>query len=302
MNREERAYLFLKELFLLVDQNSKDVIDFVKQFLISSLARKIVRNIDIHYYSVEDTYYSFLQDHQISNKKNNISENVISYFAFIYTKYYFRTFEPFSKILSYLPVEDVMNTFEKYHISSEEEVIFNSKLRYNIIMNPIRNVRSLSNIKLDLTNDVKNLYVAKAIYEKLFFYPEIANLKLNNSFLYYQHNFFTARKINSINELSDFLNDSELKKYMFDNGNNILFAFINKSLFNQHLEEMGEMFISQKDVSYNQMLLFDGRVVYFYNQSRDPRTLYVTINNLDIQKINNSYNRRLMNYEIMFDI
>ena len=73
-------------------------------------------------------------------------------------------------------------------------------------------------------------------------------------------------------------------------------------MFNQHLEEMGEMFISQKDVSYNQMLLFDGRVVYFYNQSRDPRTLYVTINNLDIQKINNSYNRRLMNYEIMFDI
>ena len=102
--------------------------------------------------------------------------------------------------------------------------------------------------------------------------------------------------------MSDFLNDSELKKYMFDNGNNILFAFINKSLFNQHLEEMGEMFISQKDVSYNQMLLFDGRVVYFYNQSRDPRTLYGTINNLDIQKINNSYNRRLMDYEIMFDI
>lgn len=302
MNREERAYLFLKELFLLVDQNSKDVIDFVKQFLISSLARKIVRNIDIHYYSVEDTYYSFLQDHQISNKKNDISENVISYFAFIYTKYYFRTFESFSKILSYLPVEDVMNNFEKYHISSEEEVIFNSKLRYNIIMNPIRNVRSLSNMKLDLTNDVKNLYVAKAIYEKLFFYPEIANLKLNNSFLYYQHNFFTARRINSINELSDFMNDSELKKYMFDNGNNILFAFINNSLFNQHLEEMGEMFISQKDVSYNQMLLFDGRVVYFYNQSRNPRILYVTINNLDIQKINNSYNRRLMNYEIMFDI
>lgn len=302
MNREERAYLFLKELFLLVDQNSKDVIDFVKQFLISSLARKIVRNIDIHYYSVEDTYYSFLQDHQISNKKNDISENVISYFAFIYTKYYFRTFESFSKILSYLPVEDVMNNFEKHHISSEEEVIFNSKLRYNIIMNPIRNVRSLSNMKLDLTNDVKNLYVAKAIYEKLFFYPEIANLKLNNSFLCYQHNFFTARKINSINELSDFMNDSELKKYMFDNGNNILFAFINNSLFNQHLEEMGEMFISQKDVSYNQMLLFDGRVVYFYNQSIDPRILYVTINNLDIQKINNSYNRRLMNYEIMFDI
>ena len=302
MNREDKTYSFFKELFLFANENAIDVIDFAHQFLLSSLATKIVKNIDFHYYSVEGTYYSFLEENKISKKNSDINENIISYIAFIYTKFYFRTYESFDKILSYLPIQDVRDNFEKYHILPEEEVIFNSKLRYNIIMNPMRNVRSLSNSKLDLSNSVKNLYTAKVIYEKLFFYPEIGNLKLNNGFLYYHRTFFTAKKIDTLEELKSFINDNELKKYMFENGGNILFAFIDNHLFTQNTEAIEDMFISQKEIPYNQMLLFDGRIVYLFNQSGDYRSLFVTISHLDIQKINKQYNRRLMNYEIIYDL
>lgn len=294
MNNYERnrQYSLIKEIASYAYRDNLDMNIFINKFFLSYEAKQIVLFSDITYFNPINVYHNFIKNNKIPNSTNHDDILVIYYAVKIYLSFYYRTNEEFLHILKQLPYEDISKYYELYHTLSEERVIFMSKVRYNLKMNPVRKLRSGDNVLLNTTEDIYNLFVAKHLYLKLFNYPEIRNTRYlfrdDMVFLINDDVFLYACFSSDVNEV---ISDETLSHIKYNHKENILFIFpdIKESYDKDYLNNL---FNKQTGIPFDKILVYMQDRILFINSGDGYREFYINITSLDEKRIGKEYRNR----------
>ena len=266
LNKQRHIF---KEIFTYAYINRFEMKNFIEWFFASDYAYKILRFSDTDFFNPISVYTKFVKNKTHLLEKDleheRIDINIIHYCAFIYVKFFQRTHESPAKILKYLPFDKIVKNYDLYHILSEERVIFLSKVDYNRSLNVIRKYRAKKNKAIKFKDDTKSLFFAQRIYIKLFYYPEIDNLKYcyidsNHEFLCDDHNLLVIRNASSIEEIQKLFNDETLMFHKFNKTNNVAFIFASKDFDEQELKEI---FFKPYPVSFDKLFVYNQNKITF---------------------------------------
>ena len=278
-----KQHEIFKSIFHIACANKYDFIDFAQKFLLSERAEEILLYSNLHYFNPVNVYNQFLESYRIKRTSNNniINAIIVDYVSHIYVHFFNRTGEKMRTIMKYLPIETIINRFDLLHTLSEERVIFLSKLEFNIKMNNIRKYRSSHNKNVFQEENKKLLFIAKSIYLKMFYYPEIKNAtygyEMNfGPYLYNNNNlFFTVTKLSSINNLVETISNQIFiqKKYQFSN--NIICLFMKEDAIeiNNVLKNKLIKYFNQS-IPFDKIIIICRRKLYFINNSEGIVELY----------------------------
>lgn len=292
MNEVQKStYDLIKSIIYLAYKDEYDMESFILLFFLSEQCNNIVLFNDIIYYHPEKVYIDFLKDKTIKKSKETYDITVLNYICYIYLAFSYRTKESFKSIFSILPISTIVSFYELYHTLSEERVIFISKINYNLKMNPIRKSR-MSHIHFDYSNKIKNLFIAKNLYLKLFNYPEIKDLhyiyKEKISFLESNN---VKMFISTIDEYNFVLKNNVISNLKFDCPNNILVILLNDNE-NIDKKELTNIFHAQEGIPFDKILVYKNEKILFINSADGYHEFYIPITNLDLKKIEFEYSTR----------
>lgn len=289
-------YELLKDIVRMVYQNTIDIDIFIKTFLKSDIFNKILHYSDVVFYHSKTVFVRFVSKHHIAHtEEQKYDIEIANYIFFIYLAFFHRTGENISSIVKQLPVDDIVNYYEKYHTLSEERVIFISKTRFNKKMNLIRKKRSKDNPTVDLSSSSKNLFIAKQIYSKLFDYPEIRELRYKyidkREYLDNDTAFLYSEFVSDIDDIVA-LKDEVLDHIKYHKTNNILFLFASdESLLDK--DNMLKIYNNnRKGVPFDKIILFYKNHLLFINDAYQVDEYYIPITRLDISRIEQEYQSR----------
>lgn len=288
----DKQYALLKEIALLAFDDGIDMEKFITSFFTSPIINQIVNYSDITYFHPQKVYKSFAREHDIGISSDNDDISVIYYALYIYLKFYYRTNEPFIHILKQLPYQDISKYYELYHTLNEERVIFMTKVKYNLKMNPIRKLRGKDNVYLDTSEGIFNLYIAKHLYLKMFDYPEIRELtyKYHNRKQYLANDrVFLYTCFSS--GLKTTLEDEVLSHIKYNHENNVLFIFpdTKEVIDKKYLEDI---FVNQNEIPFDKIFIYSRDKLSFINSSDGYREFYINITSLDNRRIQEEFRNR----------
>ena len=296
MSEEERVkqYNLLKEIVLLAYNERCDIKWFLNSFLDDDIFQRILLYSDIKYFNPYKTYSIFVGNHPtLRVEKQEIDDVVACYIIFIYLKFYYRTGESIRSIKKQLPIDNIINSYDKYHTLSEERVIFLSKVMYNLKMNPIRKTRIKDNPIFDYSSSRFNLFISKYIYLKLFDYPEIRSLQYRyQSGVEYllspdRSALMCSEYVNDYHEI-ELLSDPFLSHIKYDIPNNILFILTdNDDLLDEN--RLSILFNNQSDIPFDKILIYCNGKTLFVNGVNSLKRFYVHLTGLDSRKIDKDY-------------
>lgn len=291
MNKEQTdIYHLVKDIVNLAYLDNLEMEGFINVFFKSTYLENILNFYDVIYYNPNKIYKQIREefDFKRNKKEERYDINVMNYVCYIYLSFHFRTQESLNSILKQLPFLDIITYYEQYHTLADERVIFKAKLNYNEKMNYIRKSRS-SGYKFDLTKPKKNQFIAKHIYLKLFYYPEIVAMK----YTYKDHysflksdvaTLFTFTRVEGIKATKD----KELDHIKYNSQDNILFIFLNE---NENIEQdkIEELFYGQEGIPFSKMIFYKDEQVAFINQNDGYKTFFINLTPLDIKRIDADY-------------
>ena len=291
MNKEQlNIYHLIKEVINYAYNDNLEMKDFILYFYCSKHLEKIINYYEVIYYNPFNVYLALLKEHDFKQNIDlkQLDINVVNYICYIYLTFHFITDESFKMIVKQLTIDDILNYYEQYHTLADERVIFKSKIKYNEKNNAIRKMRS-SGHQFDLSNNKKNLYIAKEIYLKLFEYNVVKSLKYQylNKRSFLANNEATLFVSNYVN-LSDTISDIDVSYLKFNHVNNILFVFL-KEHENMSKEALEELFYAQTNIPFDQILVYKNEIIQFINKVDGYKEFNIALTNLDIKKIEKEY-------------
>lgn len=279
-----RLIRLLKDVFNLVIKRNLDFSEFLEEFMCSEDAFILFRDFDDFYFNGNNILIEFLNENEISSKKEQFDETFIDYVAHIYAKFYERTKEVPSIINKYLPLDYLKDNYEAFHLYSEERVIFLSKFDFNLRNNPMRKVRAKSNINFLNFNDSEKLYISREIYLKLFYYPEIETSRYSyKDFPYFEHKdlFFVSSIIKNENDINTWYKDV-YQHYIFNRIQNIIVLIIeNDSLSDNFL--INKIIEKEYPLPFDKVILLRKDHIVLINKT-SIETLYFVYTNADCKK------------------
>ena len=287
-------YELIKEIFFSAYKDGYDLEQFSKSFMLSDIAESVFKYCTTHYYNPYNVFLDIKERYHIDKTTIKYSENFVSYIAFIYSKFFLRTFESPKQIYSYLPFSYLEKNFDHFHLLSEERVIFIAKEFYNLRNNPMRKVRSKNNADLSDISEKESLYVARDIYLNLFYYPEIDNLEYRyDDFGYFMNNntFFLSKIVSSEDEAINFINSEKYQNYKFNKANNVACLFI-KDIETIELNINNIIKNNNLGIPFDKVLLISSRYLIFISGT--------TINYFYYVYTQNELKRSILKYQSRF--
>lgn len=295
MNNEQLSFYHLvKDIVHYAYIENIEIKEFIHYFFSSEEIIKISKFCDIVYYHPLSIYYKLIKEHEfkkdISNSDYDI--NIINYICYIYTVFHFRTSEPFKLILKILPINDILKYYEQYHTFPDEKVIFKAKIAYNLKMNNIRKNRKTGYF-FDLTNQKKNLYIAKHLYLKLFNYPEINQLQYEyTDYCSFLKSSNTSLFVTNLSNIENLANNESISYINYNFPNSILFVFLSKD-DNLSKKQIEDIFYMKCKSKFNSILFYKNEMIYFINRTEGFYMFNLFVTSLDIRKIEEDFANRL---------
>ena len=288
-------YELIKEVFILAYKDECNMEAFIKSFMQSDIAEPFFKNCTTHYFNPYNIFIDIKEKYHIDKTSKKYLENFISYIAFIYSKFYLRTYESPKQIYSYLPFSYLEKNFDHFHLLSEERVIFIAKEFYNLRNNPMRMIRSKNNANVFDVSEKESLFVARDIFNNLFYYPEIEKLEYRYDKLGYfidSNTFLISKNVSSQKDIIDFINDDEYKDYKFNKANNIACLFL-RNIKAQELDINKIIEINNMGVPFDKILLILNRNIIFISGTIVNNYYYVYTQN-ELERSLLKYNNRFL--------